>query len=199
MVLVGLTGGIASGKSTISDILRKENIHVIDCDEIVTNFYKDSVFVEGIVNIFGKTVLTRKVFDKVKLGKWVYANKFEMCRLLNYIHPLLYRQIHRELEEHSNDEIVFIDAPTLIESGLINNLPFDLVWATSALKDIQIKRVRRRKSSITDKEIENIFANQLTDEVRRMYADFVLDTNSSNKRLLRQRVMYGLNQIRENY
>ena len=124
MKVIGLTGGIASGKSTVSRVLEKQGAKIIDADIIARDIVQPGCpALAEIVKVFGKeTLLPDGRLDRVYLGQKVFQNQ-SLRKVLNSItHPKIREQIIEELrkiERESPEAIAVVDAPLLIEAGLV--------------------------------------------------------------------------------
>ena len=171
MKIVGITGGITSGKSAVTRYLKRHNFYVIDCDKITDALYENSEeFNQGLLNLFGNKIIYDGKISRSKLGSIVFSNKAEMKKLNNFAFPYILRQIEYEMECNKDLDIIFIDAPTLFESGLNKLIPFTDIWVVSVSVSTQMLRLKRRKSYLSANAINNILNSQWTDEERRKYA-----------------------------
>jgi dephospho-CoA kinase len=177
VIVIGLTGGIASGKSTISNMLRELGAAVIDVDLVG----RDVVSQGGnaynrIIESFGSDILmTDGEINRKKLGNIVFSNE-EKLKLLNEItHPAIIENVNSAIENYKsqNKRAVVIDAAILIEMGL--NKYVDCVWLVSVDRETQLRRVMERdKLSSTD--AWNRINAQMSNEDRLKYTDAVIDT-----------------------
>jgi dephospho-CoA kinase len=177
MLVIGLTGGIASGKSTISNMLRELGAVVIDADIVSRAVVsKGEPAYNRIVECFGNEILTSDGnINRKKLGNIVFSD-CEKLKLLNQItHPAIIERINSMIKElrEQHKEAVVLDAAILIEMGLHKYV--DYVWLVSADRETQLKRVMER-DKLSSKDAQNRINAQMTDEERRKYADAVIDT-----------------------
>lgn len=142
--IIGLTGCIASGKSFVSTYLKNNNFTIIDCDNIVNNLYKSETFVIKIVDLFGQKVLINDCFSKQKLSDLVFSNKDELQKLNSLTFPLILEILKYEIEKNNNKDIIFVDAPILVESNLYEYIDFDEILLISTSKALQIERLKER-------------------------------------------------------
>ena len=177
MIVIGLTGGIASGKSTISDMLRELGAVVIDVDivgrEVVSH---GSIAYNRIIESFGRDILMPDgEINRKRLGNIVFSDE-EKLRLLNDItHPAIIESVNAEIEalRKQHKKAVVIDAAILIEMGLNKNV--DYVWLVAVSRETQLKRVMER-DKLTCEDAWNRINAQMTNEERMKYADAVIDT-----------------------
>ncbi len=197
MRIIGLTGGICAGKSGVTRYLLKKGFPVIDCDKITDELYKYQWFTDGLRHIFGKKIVYNGQVNRGKLGALVFSDYKEMRKLNNYCRPYLFKEILTRLELLINEghEFIFIDAPTLFESGLDEEVSFTDIWVVSVTREEQIRRLKQRKNYLTPRAINNILSSQLTNQQRIDRATFVIENNVKYKPLLYTKVDRGLRLI----
>jgi len=188
-MIIGLTGGIGSGKSVVGAILAELGAHVIDTDKVGHRAYE--VGSDGwrrIVDTFGRDVLARDgTIDRKKLGAVVFSDDGRRRELNAIVHPLIFQEIQREIAQRRAAGFAgpfVLEAPILLEAkgaGLA-----DCIWVVAAPR----AAVRARLSAsrdLTPEEIEARMAAQLSDEERREHADLVIE-NDGDLTALRARV-----------
>ena len=147
MLNVGLTGGIACGKSTVAKMFVKNGAHLIDFDGLAHEVQEPGKPAwKEVVNHFGKEILQPdKKIDRVKLGNIVFADKKKLTELNKIVHPLVYQEWHARLEKIGKKEkhaIVLSDVPLLFE-GNMQHL-FDLTMLVLIAPEEQISRLMKR-------------------------------------------------------
>jgi dephospho-CoA kinase len=178
--VVGLTGNIGSGKSTVSNILREKEIPIIDADLISREvLIKHPKLLKDIMDSFGN-----EYFDsngnllRKKLGNLIFSNNEKKIQLENMLLPFIIRDIFDKIEEYDKKgfEFCIVDAPTLIE----NNLHFymDAVILVTVERDVQIQRVATRDSLNLEDVMKRINSQISQDEKIKM-ANFIIDNNKS--------------------
>jgi len=185
MLLVGLTGGIASGKSTVSAMLAERGAEVIDADHIARQ-----VVMPGtpawckIRDHFGPGVLHPDgQLDRQALADIVFADKSKLALLNEITHPAIFARIADRLEaHHGQDVVVVLDAALLIEAGLAEGV--DVVVVVHSPREIQVERLAAKGVGATD--ARNRIASQLEPEKRLASADIVIDNSGSLEDLGRQ-------------
>ena len=185
MLLVGLTGGIASGKSTVSAMLAERGAEVIDADHIARQ-----VVMPGtpawckIRDHFGPGVLHPDgQLDRQALADIVFADKSKLALLNEITHPAIFARIADRLEaHHGQDVVVVLDAALLIEAGLAEGV--DVVVVVHSPREIQVERLAAKGVGATD--ARNRIAAQLEPEKRLARADIVIDNGGSLEDLGRQ-------------
>jgi dephospho-CoA kinase len=185
MLLVGLTGGIASGKSTVSAMLAERGAEVIDADHIARQ-----VVMPGtpawckIRDHFGPGVLHPDgQLDRQALADIVFADKSKLALLNEITHPAIFARIADRLEaHHGQDVVVVLDAALLIEAGLAEGV--DVVIVVHSPREIQVERLAAKGVGASD--ARNRIASQLEPEKRLASADIVIDNGGSLEDLSRQ-------------
>lgn len=159
--IIGLTGGIASGKSYASDYFKKLGFSIIDCDKISNNLYLSLEYQEKIIKLFGNNILENNVFSKRKLSNLVFSDKTKLEKLNEIAFPIILDIIKEKIENYVNEDIIFIDAPILVESKLFKYIDFDKILMIETTRDLQIERLKTR-NNLSEKEALNRINTQLT-------------------------------------
>ena len=181
MVRVGLTGGIASGKSLVAAELAARGAIVIDADVLAREVVEPGTpALDAIVERFGRQVLTDGQLDRSRLGETVFADPLARRDLERIVHPAV-RARAAELERAAEGAAVVVHViPLLVETGQQQN--FDFVVAVDVDQEAQIQRLRAR-NGFSRAEAEARIAAQATREDRRAAADVVLDNTGTLARL----------------
>jgi dephospho-CoA kinase len=169
-MIIGLTGGIASGKSTISKILNDIKIKVIDADIVAREVMDSKEVIKKVSDKFGEVVLDKNnSLDRKKLRELVFSSK-ERVKLLNSIvHPLVIKRFQEErLRSIETGEIVVFDIPLLFEAKMEGLC--DKIIVVFVDRETQIKRVMMRDGD-TREGAENILKNQMPLEEKLKNAD----------------------------
>ncbi|WP_377323144.1 dephospho-CoA kinase [Pimelobacter simplex] len=183
---VGLTGGIASGKSTVSSILSELGAVVIDADLIAREVVaKGTPGLAAVVEAFGSEMLTPDgELDRPKMGALVFADEAQRRVLESIVHPLVFER-YAELEAAAPaDGIVVHDIPLLVESGRAGE--FDAVIVVDVPEEVQVERMVRDRGW-TESDARARIAAQATREQRRAVATYLIE-NTGTREDLRQRV-----------
>jgi dephospho-CoA kinase len=178
MLLVGLTGGIGSGKSTVSGMLAERGAEIIDADHIARQ-----VVMPGtrawcrIRDHFGPGVLFPDgTIDRQALADIVFGDPAKLTVLNEITHPDIFARIADLLEaHHDRDVVVVLDAALLIEAGLADGV--DVVLVTHSPREIQVERLAAR--GVGEREAASRIASQLEPEKRLARADIVIDNSGS--------------------
>jgi len=185
-VRVGLTGGVASGKSTVSGILRELGAVVIDADQLAREVVaKGTPGLARVVEAFGPAVLTPDgELDRPKVGAIVFADEEKRRVLEGIVHPLVFDRIVALEEAAPADALVVHDIPLLAESGRAHT--FDAVVVVDAPEELQVERMVRDRGW-TPEEAAARIAAQATREQRLAIATHVVE-NTGTLDQLRARV-----------
>jgi dephospho-CoA kinase len=187
MKVIGLTGGIGSGKSTVASFLAELGATVIDVDKLWHQALKsDAELRQEIVAAFGTEVLTpSREIDRKKLGQIVFGNPETLARLNNIMHPWVYRAVRTRLGEYQRwgIRVVVLELPLLVEVPLSLGAgqpslsdEVDEVWVTVAPEPVVLKRLKN-KSGLSEAEARARIRSQLPSEERLKHADVVIETD----------------------
>ena len=178
--ILGLTGGIASGKSTVSAYLAQNGALIIDADLIARQVVaKKSSGLKQIVAKFGGEILTASgELDRKKLGKLVFSNKELLKNLTDITGPLIRAEILREIEaaKKAQVKLVVLDIPLLFEAGY--QTLCDKVMVVTIPSKLQLERVMKR-DNLSAAEARKRIANQLPASKRNELADVLIDNSKS--------------------
>lgn len=192
-LFIGITGGLASGKSTVTSFLKRLGAYVVDADKIAHSILKPgSVVYNRLIRSFGKDILkSGRSINRKALAKRAFASPALARRLNNITHPEIIREINKQISQASGATIV-LDAPLLIEAGLSRMV--DVLIVVTAKRQQQIVRAMR-KLKAPRAEIISIIKRQMpaSEKVRR--ADFVID-NSQTKQDTRKQVKEVFQKLR---
>ena len=178
MKVIGLTGGIGSGKSTVSQCLAELGAVVLDADKVGHEAFKPNTEAwHDIVATFGRQVLTPSgEVDRKKLGGIVFDNPESLSRLNQIMHPRMYDMMKARIEEYRQRGagVIVLEAAILIEA---NWTPLvDEVWVTVAGEDAVLKRVNKQRGLEAEQIIARI-RSQLSAEERVKHADVVINND----------------------
>ncbi len=178
MKVIGLTGNICSGKSTIAQFLARMGAAVINADEIGHEAYEPHCETwQQVVDAFGKGILTAgDEIDRKKLGEIVFKDPEALKRLNGITHPGMHRVAEKRIEKLKREgtEVVVLEAPLLVEANWLDLV--DEIWVAKASEANAIKRCRER-SGLPEAQARARIASQLSSEEKAKYADVVIDTN----------------------
>ena len=178
MKVVGLTGGIGSGKSTVSQFLAELGAVIIDADRVGHEAFKpDTELWREVVAAFGGHILTTNGdIDRKKLGEIVFGNAELLSRLNQIMHPRMYALVKAQLEEYRRRGVgvVVLEAPLLIEAGWASLV--DEVWVTVATESTVLRRLQE-KVGLSEQEALARIRSQLSSEERIKQASVVINTD----------------------
>lgn len=178
--VIGLTGNIGAGKSTVGEILKKNGFTVIDADRIGWQILERLEIKKEMLNEFGD-VLKNGTIDRKKLGQIVFSDKRKLKLLNALIHPLLLQKLKREIQKN-NKEIIVVNAALIFEWEIENW--FDKIVLVTASKGKRLQRLLKKNYSKED-AIQRINA-QMNDKKMIKKSDFVIINNGTKKKLKSQ-------------
>jgi len=178
MIVVGLTGGILTGKSTVSEMLGERGAVIIDADKIGHKAYLPHTQVwQEVVDAFGSCILEEgNEIDRKKLAGIVFNDPEALARLNSIMHPRMHAMIREEIERLRGEGVdsVVLEAAILIEANWTDLV--DEVWVTAAPEETAVKRLKDR-GGLTEEQARARIRSQLTAEERAKHADVIIDTN----------------------
>lgn len=186
MLTVGLTGGIGSGKTTVSNLFKDLGITIIDTDIIARELVNNNFSVlNEIVDVFGQTILKQNsTLDRKKLAQIVFNQKEEKQQLENILHPKIRVEVSNKIQNFNSKTIppqyVIVVIPLLFETGFADLI--DRILVVLSDEKIRIERVKQRDNRDID-EIRSIISSQVSDEKRTSEADDFIKNNSNFKEL----------------
>ena len=181
MLIVGLTGGVASGKSVVSRILKEEGAYLIDADQIARELVQPRTSAwEELVKVFGKEILQKDgSIHRKQLAAKVFSDPKQRDLLNRTLHPRIKEEMGRRLKaigQKDPEAIVVIDAPLLVETG--DHREMDKVIVVISTEAQQIARLREREG-MDQEEARRIMASQMATEEKVKVADFVIRNEGS--------------------
>ena len=194
MVKVGLTGGIGSGKTTVSNFLLDYGIPVYNSDSKGKTLMNTNIELKNdIVSIFGERVYDNGILNTNLLSSIVFNDSTKIEQLNNLVHPKVAQDFNQWVGKNNNKPILVKEAAILIESGAYLNM--DKIILVVSEKSTRINRVSKRDNSDLE-SIEKRINIQLTDNEKIKYADYIIENNSSLEHL-KLEVLKVVNKIRE--
>lgn len=173
--VIGLTGGIGSGKSTVARMFNELGVPVYYADDEARNIFFLPEVVEQLIDLFGQEILTDGVPDRAKVAAIVFTDKEKLAGLNAIIHPRVGLHFKEWLARHNNDKFVLKEAAILFESGSYTQC--DAVILVTSPIEIRISRVMQRDGVSRDK-VEQRIANQWTEEEKQRLSQYTI-TNIS--------------------
>ncbi len=180
MLILGVTGGIASGKSLVTGELAKLGEQDIDADAIAHQMLEDAQVRREIMDVFGSWIFNDNgSIDRQALGEIIFSDKYLRVRLNSIIHPRVIKEIEKRIDllRQTNPQVtVVLDVPLLIESGL--HRMADKLIVVSAEENIQIQRLIQR-NGLTHEQAVNRTRAQMPMREKVKLADYVIDNNGT--------------------
>ena len=182
-LIIGLTGGIVGGKSTVASMFKDLGAKIVDADKLGHNvILPHRPAWKKIVNLFGKDILRNDLtIDREKLGKTVFTNKTLLKKLNEITHPEIIKMIKKEIDlvkntTHNQGKILIIDA-ALIYEAKIDRL-MDKIIVVYINEDEQVNRLTKRNNLSKDEALQRV-RSQIPMEEKAKMADYVIDNSSS--------------------
>lgn len=176
--IIGLTGGIGSGKTTIANYIKSLGIPVYIADDEAKKLLNDETIQKKIKNAFGETIFVNNILSKEKLSKIVFNDPDKLKKLNSIIHPAVKAHFKEWLEDYKKEPMIVKEAAILFESG--SDQDCDAVITVVAPINTRIERVENR-DNISKQEVLNRIKNQWTDEMRLEKSDYSIENNDLTK------------------
>jgi len=194
-LIIGITGGIGSGKSTLSGLLRAEGYSVYDTDLEARRLQNEhSTMRKKIVDLFGKEIYTEQGLNRSALGKIVFAKPELLVKLNSIVHPMVMEDFNNWVVNRFPKKMLFIESAILYESGF--NKLVDKVILITADEDVRIERVVKR-DGITPDHVRARMSHQLPEAEKMLRADFVIHSDDNQPLLGKiRKIIVELLQIR---
>lgn len=197
MFIIGLTGGIGSGKSTIASWFREWHIPVIDGDKLAREAVNlGSPVLSILADAFGKEILSEEgTLKRRQLGQIVFQDKAKLSHLNQIMHPAIWHLVESRLKacKDAGEKLAVLDMPLLIEAGWQSRV--DSVWVVYVSTEVQISRVMKR-DGLKRSQVMAIMQNQIPVEEKLSYADVIINNEGSEEDTRRQ-VLQELSKISE--
>ena len=178
MIKIGITGSLASGKTTASKILSKKRGPLFNADKVVKNLYKNKKFKKLLSKRFN---IKNNSHIKINLKKILFDNKKNLKKLEKIIHPKVRDHMKKFTNKYKNKKLLFYEIPLLIESRLMNY--FNIIIFIKAERDTRIKRFKLKKGN---KKIFNLLdKKQLKDNKKIKFCDHVV-VNEKNLKIFKK-------------
>ncbi|MDO5789451.1 MAG: dephospho-CoA kinase [Fusobacterium sp.] len=193
-MIIGLTGGIASGKSTVSNFFKELGVEIVDADIVAREISERKATIDEICNIFGRDILDENGrIVREKLRERVFQDKRLVQKLNSIIHPQVIEYFKERKDENREDELLIFDVPLLYEAKM--DTLCDKVIVVGLDKKKQIERVVQRDGS-SEEVAKNIVANQMPLEDKIKRANFVI-MNDGTLEELKGKVLKVYKELRE--
>lgn len=198
MLILGLTGNIGCGKSSLSKILMQNNIDVIDADIISRNIFEDKELLNLVFENFGENIKNLDgSLDRKSLGNIVFNDDQKLVLLNSLTHPKIKEKILNKINEIRNigKSLVVIDAALLIEGGYLDIL--DKLIVITCKESIQISRIQLR-DNLTKEQAISRMNSQMSQDEKIKYADYIID-NSGDTNNLKYKAEELIRYMKENW
>lgn len=172
--LIGLTGGIGSGKTTIANFFAEKGVSIYIADKEARNLMHSKMIQQKVKAVFGDSVFDNNAIDRAKLASIVFNDDQKLKELNKIVHPAVRAHFKDWIREHSNEEILIYESAILFESGHYKD--FDYVITVTAPLESRIARVLKRDKTSKEEIVSRIKA-QWTDEERIVKSDFQIENS----------------------
>ena len=177
MRVIGITGGIASGKSVLSAYIRSLGYTVFDADACSVGLTRaGGEALAQIESCFGAEFIKDGAMDRARMSKEVFDSPQKRRMLENIIHPLVISRCKEKMRECANEQLFFIDAPLLLESGMDEMC--DEVWLIYAPERVRIERACAR-SGMEPQQVRKRIRSQMPFYLKKRRADHIIDNGGS--------------------
>ncbi|OCX04245.1 dephospho-CoA kinase [Streptococcus dysgalactiae subsp. equisimilis] len=196
--MIGITGGIASGKSTVVAMIKEAGYQVIDADQVVHQLQeKGGRLYEALKQAFGNEILKEDgELNRKKLSEMVFSNPSHMATSSAIQNQIIKEELAAERDQLAQSQtVIFIDIPLLIELGYQDW--FDAIWLVYVDAQTQLRRLMAR-NHLREVDAKKRLSSQLSIEEKRPYASLVID-NSGDMETLRKQVHKALEQLSKPY
>ena len=181
MFIIGITGSFGTGKTTVAKIFKELGAKLIDADKLAHKIIRPKTMAwKKVIASFGRNILLPQgIIDRKKLGSIVFKDKPSLDKLCRIIHPIVIEEIEKKVNQikiDTPDSLVVIDAPLLIEAGLMDKI--DALIVVKANRETQIKRSINRTRLSRDQILQRI-RMQMSLKDKEEKADYIIDNNGT--------------------
>lgn len=198
MLVLGLTGNIGCGKSSLSNIFIKNNISIIDADIISRQIFEDKLILKQVFDTFGESIKNDNgTLNRKLLGEIVFNDDDKLIKLNKLTHPIIRKKILSKIHEASikGEEIVVLDAALLIEGNFLELV--DKILVITCDEAVQIERIKNRDNSSKEQALSRI-KSQMIQEEKSKYGDYIID-NSGTLIELEEKANKFIKYMKENW
>ncbi|WP_283678277.1 dephospho-CoA kinase [Lentilactobacillus sp. Marseille-Q4993] len=176
--VIGLTGGIATGKSTVSDYLAQKGIRIIDADLVTRKVQsKGTPGLTAIENAFGAEVINDEgELNRKRLGNIVFGDNEQLTKLVRIINPFISNEVYNQINLASNEELVVFDAPTLFENGFANMVD-EIVMVTTDSRTQMTRLINRNSLDVAT--ASKRIGSQWPLRVKQELSNYIIYNNSN--------------------
>lgn len=182
--VIGLTGGIGSGKTTIANFFKEKGVPVYIADDEAKKVMQSIEIIDQIKSVFGETLFENNILNRAKLAEIVFNNADKLAQLNAIVHPAVKKDFENWLQQYKNDQYVVYEAAILFESGRYKEC--DYIVTVTAPIEVRIERVIKRDNT-TREQVLSRMEMQWNDEKRISLSNFVI--NNSNLKIANEEVV----------
>lgn len=198
MLIIGLTGNIGCGKSSLSKIFMDEGIDVVDADIVSRQIFEDEELLQTVFEKFGPSIKNNDgSLNRKALGNIVFNDNEKLIELNNITHPRIKEKIFNQIRnlEEQGKPIVILDGALLVETGYLDDI--DKLIVVTCDEEIQIERIKKR-DNCTKLEALSRIKSQMSQVEKVKYADYTID-NSGTIEELKNKAYKFMSYIKENW
>ena len=191
--LIGITGGIGSGKSTVSEIFKYLGYKIYNSDLRAKELIKEPAIKDKLINAFGDKIFRNDILDKELLSEIIFENRNRSAlkKINSIVHPEVKKDFKNWVKKNSKNKILFKESALLIESETYKEL--DKIILIIADKDLRVSRILERDKNRSKKEIDAIIDNQVDEKKAIKHADIIIENDQKN--MLLPKVIKGLDKL----
>ena len=173
--IVGITGGIGSGKSTVAKALRLMGYHVYDTDSEAKKLQNEhQTIILKTKALFGEHIYTKEGLDRKAVARLVFADANLLSKLNEIVHPVVEDAIKQWIDKNQNDQFLFVESAILLECGF--NKYVDSVLLVSASEELRIQRVMAR-DGVSAEQVKSRIAHQMSEDAKIQQANYIIRTD----------------------
>ena len=186
-IIIGITGGIGSGKSTLSERLREIGYSVYDSDLEARRLQNEHPEIQDqLIELFGEDIYNDQGLNRPVLAKLVFGKPELLAKLNAIVHPVVHTDFMDWIHRHSAENLLFMESAILFESGF--NKMVDKVIVMTASVDIRIARVMKR-DKVTEEQVRARMSHQMADEKKIENANFVIHSDDCRPLVVKMKIM----------
>ncbi len=185
--IIGLTGGIGSGKTTVAKLFKKLGVSIYVSDDEAKKITNKPEILLKIKSVFGDFVFDKEVLNRKRLGEIVFKNPNKLSELNAIIHPEVKKDFDKWLIMHSDEKFIIKESAILIETGEYKNC--EAVICITASLENRIKRLKKR-DNLSEKEIIMRINSQISDEERLNKSIYIIKNDIKNISQLQVEVIF---------
>jgi dephospho-CoA kinase len=186
-IIIGITGGIGSGKSTLSERLREIGYSVYDSDLEARRLQNEHPEIQDqLIELFGEDIYNDQGLNRPVLAKLVFGKPELLAKLNAIVHPVVHTDFMNWIQSHSAENLLFMESAILFESGF--NKMVDKVIVMTASEDIRIARVMKR-DKVTEEQVKARMSHQMADDKKIANANFVIHSDDCRPLVVKMKIM----------